>query len=127
MSTENQALELLKHFEELTRQFAPDVIDMAANVVLVSAINNIVFGGLVAIVLAILTFKLGNGLSRLYLKWQEKDKWFDVDLANVITWSLCLIVILGCFFSSLFNLLDLWNWVALFKPHLALAHKILGL
>lgn len=126
MSTENQALEVLKHFEELMRQFAPDVIDIAANVVFVSAINKIVFGGLVAILLAMVAFKVAMYLQETWGRIYKND--IDLmEIANMWTWVGAIIFIVMFTILSLCNLLNLWNWVALFKPHLALAQKVLGM
>ena len=127
MDIETKAIELLDKLEALATQYTPEVIGAAEAAVRVTAISHLVYGvaGLLAAYGAgVLSVKLTRYFVR---KENESDGWNDWSFGYIM--SSIGGVIAGTIFAlaSVFRLLDLWNWVAIFNPQLALAHKILGL
>jgi len=115
-----KATELLDKLTTLAEKYAPQVYQTAIDVVQVQAIGEICLSLLCLLV--------------LYLSWQKilklyKQGFFDDtdEAACVISCvlGLSMTFVIGLF--SLFSLCDIWNWVALFNPDLALAHKILNI
>ena len=127
MDIETKSVELLDKFEALATQYTPEVIDAAEAAVRVTAISNLVYG-VIAIATACGTCFLATKATSFFIKRREEDgPWSDWEIGIVL--SAIIGVVSGTVFtlSGVTGLFSLWNWVAIFNPQLALAHKILGL
>lgn len=115
---EDKAVELLGKLEDLSTEYAPEVIDAAAASVQVTAAQQLVYGVVWLIV-------------GLICVWGVKKAYTNPD--GFTEGGACVVIVVGCVVSFvsiimvIFNLTDLWTYVALINPKLALAHKILGL
>jgi len=123
---EDKAVDLLDKLETLAEKYTPETIDAALAAVSVSGIGDILFGvfGLVGIAVASKPIrKLIN-----YMHQKDKDEPYELwDLGLCPTWATYSLVTLPLSIAAICNLLDIWNWVAIFQPKLALAHQIMGL
>ncbi|MGI9541942.1 MAG: hypothetical protein ACR2MX_01710, partial [Cyclobacteriaceae bacterium] len=101
--------------------YAPDVLDSVVEAARISAIGDIIYGFL-GFVLAFVAYKIFYILYYMISKSIEERsvEFFCSLLAIGIVFSIVSI----CMMS---NLIDIWNWVGVFNPKLALAHKITGI
>jgi len=124
---ENKAVDFLDKLEALTTQYAPDVVEKAVAAVSVTGIGNLINAllGIVCLWFAfVLTKKLVTYCINKKIENGHMSDWeFGYTLSFAIGVFICGII--GA--SSAFTIFDLWNWVAIFNPELALAHKVLGL
>jgi hypothetical protein len=124
---------------ELVTKHGPQAIDLAAQVIRVNAIGEIIVGVAVASIamassIAAAKVCLPKWAERrvVYRAWLDdmtgkirmpRDDGFGWMMGAGMTWGLSgiatLVVALPC-------LLNVWNWVAIFSPKLALAHTILA-
>lgn len=109
---EQKAVDLL---DNLTAQYAPDVMAATLHVIQVSSLGYLLFGGALT--------AIGVGLiTSAYRSTQKSGStWLsDRELGQFIVGG-------GCAFLGGPLLLYIWNWVGIFAPKLALAHRVLGL
>lgn len=124
---EQKVVELFDRFEELAVQYTPEVIEKATAAVSVTAIGNLV-GGLSGLVAVYAVWWLTKNCATYCRNKKQDGRWAnDWDIGWIISFVIggvsggCIAII------SLFELIDIWNWVAVFNPQLALAHQVLGL
>lgn len=129
---EQKAVEILDKLEALATQYTPDVLDAAVAIVQVNGIRNVVCGFLG--IAAIFLVRAVARRSREYCQAQydafheenpHADNGWEVGVAVSIIFGVIATLILAI--SSVVTLCDVWNWVAMFDPKLALAQRILGL
>ena len=124
---EVKAVEILDKLDSLVTQYTPDIIEGATSVVQISAVGDLVQGlfmTLGACFLVWLTYK-----SAMYFEKKKKEG------APYNSWEIGIFLsyIVGGFISFVLvtagigAILEIWNWVAIWNPKLALAHKVLGL
>ena len=124
---EQKAVELLDKLDTMATKYTPEVIDAATSAVTVTAIGNIL-SGLVGIGAVIFTWWATKNFAKYCRRKHQAEGWrsdWDVGWAlglgvGGITSGIIALI-------SVWSLFDVWNWVALFNPKLALAHRILGL
>lgn len=124
---ESKAVDILNKMEALTTQYAPDVTEAAFMAVRVSGI-----GDLIICVVLVLFGSIGIYMSGRFKKFCEKKK---EEAPGYSSWGEVgeVIVIFAIAFGGTSSLIgaicmfDIWLWVAIFNPELAMAHKILGL
>jgi len=121
MTDETQkAVELLDKLATLAEKYTPQVYQTAVNVVQIQAIGELCLS---ALFLFVLYFSCKS-----VLKLHKQGFFDDIDeAACVISCIFGISAALATGAYSLSNLFDVWNWVALFKPDLALAYKILNI
>ena len=121
MSTlDDKTVDALVKLEALTSKYEPDAIAVAGASNIATAVAGLIFMYLVGFA----TWKLAN----LFLsKEKVGGDWGARKLSYAITIGVGGIVCVTLAISSVLELLDVWNWVAIFNPKLAMAHKILGL
>lgn len=124
---DQKLVEIFEKLEELVKQFQPEALDKAVNILQINAVNNIVISLLIISLTALL-------LIVLWKKQGEITEHLDIEKCNTMVAGLCTAaIVLGIMFSiilsivSLCSLLDIWNWIGIFNPKLALAKKILGM
>ena len=115
-----KATELLDKLTTLTEKYAPQVYQTAVDVVQIQAVGEICLS----------LFCLFS----LYFCWRkilklQKQGFFDdkdefICILSVI-FGISSTLVMGMY--SVCYLFDIWNWIALFNPELALAHKILNI
>jgi hypothetical protein len=141
---EEKIVELSGKLERIMAERAPEAWDAALAVVQVGAIRNLVVG-LIAIVIAIIAWTV---FARLYRKWRELDgPWavYRAEYHNYMNSSAnrpdkptagkggfeasvaagFFVIGLLSTLSAVANLLSVWTWVALFRPELVIAKRIL--
>ena len=124
---ETKAVDILDKLDALTTQYAPDVIDKAVHAVAITGISNLVYAiaGVFALCMA---WYVTKKLTVFFIKRKEKDGYYSAwEVGYILSYSIGLIVCVTLGLSSVFSILDVWNWVAIFNPELAMAHRVLGL
>ena len=120
MNIEDKAVELMEKLDKLATEYAPDVIDSAIEVVRVSGFGSLIYG------LLAVGFIFSLWLAYKKIKSYEIDSayeepiWGGFFLVSIVGGVISVVVIIETLF-------DIWTWVAIFNPKLALAHQILGL
>ena len=124
MSIEFNADAALAKLEALVAQHGPQAVDTAAEVVRVGAIGDLIVGAGCAVATALIWRTLHRVSTT---RWKETDV-FDDPMGPFPMIALLAAGFLSCVttIGALEGLLDVWNWVALFNPKLALAHQILS-
>ena len=124
---EQKTVEILDKLDALATQYTPEVVDGAIAAVQVTGVGNIIWG-LAGAVCAYLCWWLSRNFTQYARKKKQEDGYMsDWELGIAIGFGA------GIFFTGLMAMLsvvylfDIWNWVAIFNPKLALAHRILGL
>ena len=125
---EEKIVSILDQLEALAKQYSPEVLDSAIDVVRMTGISNIL-EGIICGLAAIGCFFLAKYTVILFYKRENEDKHGDGpwELFKI----LCFIV--GAVFVIIFtiacfaNVFDTWSWIAIFDPKLALAKKVLML
>ncbi len=124
---EEKAIEMLDKFEALANQYGPEVIGAAKSAVFVTGIGDIVLG-FVGLAAAFVLWWLTQNFAK-YAQRKKDDGGYMDDWEMAWTAGMSI----GCVAAgmvatfSIWALFDIWNWVAIFNPQLALAHRLLGL
>lgn len=122
---EQKAVDLLNKIESLAVDYTPDVYQMAVNVVQAQGIVLIVEGfiyGLAAFVFALISKKSYVFCRKKHDKAGDYSDW---DMAGFFIALMCAALAGILMLVSIFNVFDMWNWVAVFNPELALAKEII--
>lgn len=119
---EQKAVELLTRFETLAEQTTPEVIDAALTAVRISAFGHLTTASVIA----------GASGTIAALSYQVVRKQLALDSyeqsdGKIIASCVALVFSLVPFGVAVADLTNVWHWVAMFEPKLALAHKLLGL
>ena len=120
---EEKAVKFIEKLENLTTQYAPEIIDNVLTMVQLDGVTAIILG-----LLGIFSFILSIIISiMIYKKKKEENNW-----GNFFAQEIVILIIIGfnCIFSILcifgfVTILNVWNWVAIWNPKLALVHTIL--
>lgn len=124
---ETKAVDLLNKMEALTESYAPEVYNKAIEVTQLASFA--------ALVETFVTFVIG--LALMYAGYRffvlAKKKFDDGERSEF--WEVIVPVVsviggaIGTVFSSVafIFLFDVWTWIGVFNPELALAYKVLGL
>jgi len=124
---ESKAVDILDKLEALTTQYTPEVIEKAVQAVSVSGVASIV-EALLGLVVAYGLFLATKNLGAFFMKKKEEDgDSSDWEIGYCLTYFIGGVATLITVLASLIVLFSVWNWVAIFNPELAIAHKILGL
>ena len=107
--------QLLLKLEALATEHGAEAVNTAATIVQVNAVINLVWGG----------FFLCLFLTCIWFDWFCIKKTSD-DLKEDWSAGIAISILVGLFSSILCGVfwLNIWNWIALFNPKLALAHDI---
>jgi len=124
---ETKAVDILDKLDALTTQYAPDVVDKTIQAVVITGISNLVYA-LVGFLAMYGSWYATKKMTAFCIKQKEKNGYMSdwetcCILANVIGGSVCFAFAM----VSIRMLFDVWNWIAIFNPELALAHRVLGL
>ena len=125
---EEKIVSILDQLEALAKQYSPEVLDSAIDVVRMTGVSTILEGFICGLA-AIGCFFLAKHLVIFLSKKEKEGKYEDGpwELFKI----LCFIV--GAVFVIIFtiacfaNVFDTWSWIAIFDPKLALAKKVLML
>lgn len=110
---------------ELVAKHGPDAVNLAAQVVQINAVQTLLTGAASAVILGVAVKAFGFFARRQQAAYAEDDiglpmiGWLLVLLGDLIAGGIATAYTLG-------DLLDVWAWVALFNPKLALAHEVLA-
>ena len=115
-----KAVELLDKLTALSEKYAPKVYETALTVVQVQAVGELVLSATCLIFMYWLVKKA------LKLKAQNFFDEYDEAL-TVVTVIFVGSAIIVTSVLSLCCLFDVWNWIAVFNPELALANKVLNI
>lgn len=118
---EQKLLEYLDAFDVMASNLGPQALDTALRVVVIDAAGNLL-SGVVFAVLAFAAFKVGQRARR-----RAEDEFNNVFASS--DWSTVGVLFYAggsiSAFIALGFLTFIWNWVALFAPHLELARQVL--
>jgi len=123
---EQKTIELLDKFDKLATQYTPDAINAAISAVQVSAIGSLIWG-VIGCFCAYGFWWIATHFTQYSRNKKQEDGYmsdweFGIAIGyiggGIVTGFIALFAV-----SELF---EIWNWVAIFNPKLALAHKILG-
>lgn len=123
---EERIVHLLNQMENLSKQYTPEVFDAAVNVIMMNGLVKIL-GGLSLILFAALCI---FACTKLYVyagKKYEEDELSDWnrDRDQGVIKIVGSVVVVMLVFAACCLLFDIWNWVAIFNPKLALAKTVL--
>lgn len=125
--TEQRAVELLDKLDSIATQYAPDVINSAIKVVQVNGLLYIFYGILCIIgcfICVSVTKKLVNTFTELKKSGGYRSDW-EVGIAVSYGAGAAVTIVLAI--CSIRGLCNVWNWIAIFDPKLALANKLFGM
>ena len=124
---ETKAVEILDKIEAIATNYAPDVSQAAIEAVRITAISELVFS-LVGAVMVVLCFVLSKKLINFCVRKKEDEGYYsEWEIGYTLLYGTG---VFGCGFGGLitvFSLLDTWMWITIFNPELGLAHKLSGL
>lgn len=103
---------------ELVSKHGPQAVDLAASVVQVDAMGNLIRGGAFGVAALVAT-----ALCFSFWRWILSDEG-DGEAAGLACLGSGAALVLWVF--ALVPVLNVWNWVALYEPRLALAHEVLN-
>lgn len=114
---EQKAVEIIGQLQHL----APRATDIALQAARINAWSNLLAGVLwLAAFVALVVFWV-----KVYWPWAQASDSFDLQVANFLAGA-ALVIALGVSGISAINYLgDLWTYVGIFHPELALAHKLI--
>jgi hypothetical protein len=116
----DKALEYLNALEQITKQYAPDVVDAAMGVVQISAAGTLIKAFAICLGIFLFWRFAAKPLTRIYNNSPEWDLPAGAALvAGAIASGIGAII-------AVVLLLNIWVWTALFNPKLYLAYKLLG-
>lgn len=104
---EAKAVELLDKLEKITVTLAPQALDVAEGCMRVAGLQTVAQG----LLLLVTSFLV------LYKTKKKKG-----DPTPAFIYIPCIIVVI----MGSFRVLNIWNWIAMFNPKLAIANKLLG-
>ena len=112
----DKALQYLSSFEELAKQYSPDVVDAAFTVIRVNAIQEIAWGliGLVCLVIGLF----------IALKHVKQMSAYEINRHDAAFVAGGIMTAIGL--CTAYKIFIVWNWVGIFEPKLYLAYKIFG-
>lgn len=116
---EQKAVEIINQLQHL----APRATDIALQTARINALADLMAGVIWSVIF--LAFALFSW--RVYWPWLDREDQDSIDgpMSNFIV-GLCLgLVLVGTGLASISYLGDLWTWVGIFHPELALAHKLI--
>lgn len=124
---EGKTVEILEKLDALATQYTPEVMDAAITAVKITAIGNLVWGvfGLVCAGVAWWLTKNFTGYCRV--KKQDGGWMSDWQIGWALGFGIGGAVSTFIALFAISSLFEVWNWVAIFEPKLALAHRALGL
>lgn len=135
----------LDRLAELVRQHGPEAVNIAVQVVQINAIQGVVVAAaaLVALVVTIrfATSRLSRAIKQqtahdrafeTYIKTDGADDtlrraWKNTPDSDPVDWiagGAAAVIAAVSFVMATTCLLNIWTWIALFNPHLALAHDV---
>ena len=124
---ESTAVSILDKLDSLATQYAPDVVDAAVSSVQVSAVSHLV-GGLVAMAGGILALWIATNFANYAKAKKDKGGYMsDWEIGVAISFVAGGLGGAILFLVCISQLFEVWNYVEIFNPKLALAHQMLGL
>jgi len=126
MDLQTKAVDLLNKLESLTTQYTPEVVNEAINVVRITAVGNLIWG-VIGLAGPFFIWLYSVKLIRFFTKKHKENPfelWEAGQISTIVIAGAIVVVTTLCGIEKLFNI---WNWVAIVNPELALAHKVLGL
>lgn len=122
MTLENKAEDMLDKLNSVMTEYAPVVKDSAVEMMRINAVGELVVAFLV--IATFMCVMMGLYSKRKFIK--DRFKSYD-DNSIVVVVVVIVITLTGLAYSisAIAMMLNHWNWIALFDPELALAHKIL--
>lgn len=122
---------------ELVAKHGPQAVDLAADVVRVNALGDVVTGGLLLVLSAVALFAASRLVQRwstasaAYREWSVDDnRRYAARPDDGSGWGAGAAVagVVGAMavLASLTRLADVWVWAAFINPKLALAHQVLA-
>jgi hypothetical protein len=123
---EQKTVEILDKLDAAISHYSPQVYDAAVAAVQVSAIGELIIGFFFLIPL-VFSVKFARVANSYFIAKNESERFEGWDTIQVCVAVVYAIIYAICLIVAINHILDAWNWVAIFNPKLALAHKIMGL
>lgn len=124
---ENKAADILDKLEKLTEAYAPEVVEKALQAVTVSGVSSVIYA-VAGIILSILFYKIMIISVKFFERRGKEDgPYNDWDVGMYLSYVAGTTIIFVTLLENILTLINLWVWIAIFNPELALAHQILGL
>ena len=114
---DERVLQIAAKLTELGEQYGPDVVDAALMVVRIDAGQEILIS-IVWLILAVVGYRYSRWA------WPRIPDWNDPTFQNVSALLSVTAIPLGLLISAL-GFVQIWTWVAIFDPKLAVAKRIL--
>lgn len=124
---ESKAVEILDRLDAVVTQYTPEVANAAIEAVRITCIGNAVVGCLCILFTAFLCIKVWPKIYNKYKDYMNNHPYSDADMGFAIFNVHFIGVLIVVNIATVFHVLDIWNWVGIFNPELALAHKLTGL
>ena len=126
ITLEEKSIELISKFETLTEEFAPDVLNLTIGVVKTLGVNSI-FTGILCICASYIPYLITIKLYNFFKILKDKDGIYsNWEVGMFISGLVGGVFTFILFIRGITAILNLWNWIAIFNPKLALAYKILN-
>lgn len=125
---EAKAVDLLDKLEALATEYTPEIIDTSVSIVQISAWGDIFY--------CIMSMVMGVGILfgakywyKFFMQKYKDSKSYTSDYDMLAQAGGFILVLIGsvCTIVGFTSLMDIWLWVGVFNPELALAYKLLGM
>ena len=125
---ESKAVEILDKLDNVISGYAPEVYESAIQAVRITAIGEFL-SSIVMIIVAFFVIRYGIKLAQFAGNRVKNNdnKWEDGEIERIGITAICCLVSLIMLFACVCTLVNVWNYVAIFNPELALVHKITSL
>jgi hypothetical protein len=114
-----KAIGWMNGLESLTKHYAPSVMDGAIQVIRISAIHNLLIWFALLIIWPLTGLKVWRLCQAESQKAMMAQNDFIIFFGGVYVFIACVGIVI-----SIIGLLDVWDWIAVFDPKLAIAHLI---
>ena len=108
--------DLVEKYDALAAQVAPEVLEMVVRTTQIDGLGSIITG----FVFFALWGGLMYGLYKLNPKFDDMNDWVIPQIIGMIMGSIIFLM------PACFMVLNMWNWIAIWHPDLAITHQIIN-
>lgn len=117
--------ELAEKFAEYTADYGPQVVDLGLNVVRIDGLSALLPAIVILALIMVLARKAYPKLLDFYRE-QFAIEWRNRSEGLILLSGIAQLPFFVAFIICLVNLLNIWNWIAVFAPELEVARRIIG-
>ena len=107
---------LVEKYDSLATQLAPEVLEKVVQTTQIGGLGNIITGFVFFGIWAILMYIA----YKLNPEFDDMNGWIVPQVVAMVIGSLVF------FMPACFMILDMWNWVAIWRPDLAITHQVIN-